>query len=492
MVTSRLAPHLLGLSLLGIALPCSLTACTELFPMLESERAGYKRRCEADDATGCWRLGLRCERGDDGEAEDLACARRAYARACELGDADGCGALSSMHYGGRGGPVDWVEARRLAEKGCSTASVEGSRYTCALLGFLVRKGRGGPADPKRARLLLTSTCKVNPSWGCVDLAWMWETGQAGPFSYDKARELYARACDAGDPTGCASVGGMYLRGVGVAADPERAGRLFEQARALDRDEGGFARQRTAMREQCEGGDAESCSGALMWSVGLGGPEDDIEARALLTRGCDGDHAFCCFELACHWRNGEGGKQDAKRAAELLAKACSLGYPAACTIGSLPGAPRRLLEPSEIRSLIDNLGPAEAAKRLRGDRFTWAVLEKGIASGHREWLALAAALHPGAGAGAADSLHIALGAALARKPEAVLRLLGPQLDIGAICSALPGEGPEAESLEAARSLIDGRIRAVRSVRTRRLAVVKQACLVELEATRRQQPARFGQP
>ena len=83
-------------------------------------------------------------------SEDSQVRRRQLVLAAEQGDAGAQCMLGRMHHEGDGGPVDFLEARRLY----GLAAEQGYDQAQFILGHMHHEGEGGPVDFAEARRLL--------------------------------------------------------------------------------------------------------------------------------------------------------------------------------------------------------------------------------------------------------------------------------------------------------------------------------------------------
>ena len=179
---------------------------------------------------------------------------------------------------------------------------------------------------------------------CVELGMRaFDAGRAA-----RSVEAFTRACEVmASPDGCNYLGVRLFKGEGVAADAERAARLFARACAAGSGLGCTnhghrlfegvtgrpsdpAAAATAYLAACDLGDAEGCfyAGEARFE-GQGLPRDVRRAAELYRRGCEGRHARSCNNLAARYDRGEGVARDVKRAASLYEEACRLGDGVGC-------------------------------------------------------------------------------------------------------------------------------------------------------------------
>lgn len=122
------------------------------------------------------------------------------------------------------------------------------------------------------------------------------------------------SCNARDATSCTTLGTMYERGHMVAADPAKAGEMFEKG--------------------CDLGDPVGCYNAGKQSASSG---QEAKAVSFFERACaaeenqavPGETADACFQAGTAYHDGRGVPKDDKKSEPLLMKACKLGKFDAC-------------------------------------------------------------------------------------------------------------------------------------------------------------------
>lgn len=165
-------------------------------------------------------------------------------------------------------------------------------------------------------------------------------------------ETVEQACKDGDSESCTALGIAFHTGVGVAADPVRAGAAFARACALggaaacgnlglalvngDGMPKDVARAFGYFAAACDDGNAASCSSlGASYSMGVGVKADPRRAMRLFKQACDGGDAGGCYNLGVVYDQGLGVKIDPARAATLYVGACDRKEGAACgNLGSL--------------------------------------------------------------------------------------------------------------------------------------------------------------
>jgi len=143
----------------------------------------------------------------------------------------------------------------------------------------------------------------------------------------------------------------------------------------------------------------------------------------------------------------------------------------------PAVGATALSPQAIQRDIDLHGAGPVVRRLLANGDYERVMDR-IDAGDGRWIALAPKLAPGADAGAAEELPIALAFALPKNAHAVLSVLGPNgFPIEDVCSAPFIEG----TVKDVRGYIRRAEQAVSAVGDPKLATARDACLAELRKT-----------
>jgi len=140
-----------------------------------------------------------------------------------------------------------------------------------------------------------------------------------------------------------------------------------------------------------------------------------------------------------------------------------------------------ISPDLVRAQLSKSGATNTVQSLDAAG-TWDQVVDGIASGDTGWINLVPLLAPGADAGTAEDLTIALASALPKAPLAVLTVVGGHsgdpLDVAQVCSA-----PFIEDTSAHQhSYKVQALRAVVGVRSPALLAAAEACKRRLEDIR----------
>jgi TPR repeat protein len=280
------------------ALAC-LSAVRAPADVVRCGNALAERQCRHGDQVGCVALGSRLYA--EGQYERAAGHARTT---CDSGVSAGCTLLATMHFYGRGTPVDLAAARRLFERGHALGDPDAG----SALADMLHRGIGGKPDPARARSLYQEVCDGHPAHGaCVGLGELEEGGIGGRSSRRAAIERYQAACDRDSPRGCALLAGH------VSEDEAEA--LYTRARALYQV--GAARSpRSAFHL------AELVRG------GKGGPRDPASAASLLARACSENEPLACEASGDLYVSGKISI-DLARSRRAYEQACAAGIERAC-------------------------------------------------------------------------------------------------------------------------------------------------------------------
>src|ERR1700749_1434235 len=142
---------------------------------------------------------------------------------------------------------------------------------------------------------------------------------------------------------------------------------------------------------------------------------------------------------------------------------------------MPAMGAERLTPSSIRADIARHGAAAVVDRLWKSGDYDRIMEK-VGEGSDEWLALVPLLGPGADAGAAEDLPIALAYALPNNPRGVLMILRGKngFSVDEVCGA-PFIEPTREQLQNwfARSR-----KALETMNDKKLQTMKEKCALAL--------------
>jgi TPR repeat protein len=183
-----------------------------------------------------------------------------------------------------------------AIKFCRTASGSSRRA-------LYQLGRGYAANrqlPEAIGAWRKAADKGSTS-AMVELGVLYGTGSGVARDEAQARKLFERAAQAGNPRGISNL--AALSG-GASADPVQARSLLAKA------------GETNAEAQYQLG--------LMIADGVGGPKDDVTARALFEKAAAQNHPGALERMGAFAQEGRGGDKDATAAKAWYEKAAALG------------------------------------------------------------------------------------------------------------------------------------------------------------------------
>jgi TPR repeat protein len=135
----------------------------------------------------------------------------------------------------------------------------------------------------------------------VELGVLYGTGSGVARDEAQARKLFERAAQAGNPRGISNLAAV---GGGASADPAQARSLLAKA------------GETNAEAQYQLG--------LMIADGVGGPQDDVTARALFEKAAAQNHPAALERMGAFALEGRGGEKNATAAKAYYEKAAALG------------------------------------------------------------------------------------------------------------------------------------------------------------------------
>jgi TPR repeat protein len=135
----------------------------------------------------------------------------------------------------------------------------------------------------------------------VELGVLHGTGAGAAKDEAQARKLFERAAAAGNPRGISNLAAL---GGGASADPVQARSLLAKA------------GETNPEAQYQLG--------VMIADGVGGPKDDVTARALFEKAAAQNHPGALERMGAFAQEGRGGDKDATAAKTYYEKAAALG------------------------------------------------------------------------------------------------------------------------------------------------------------------------
>ncbi|MEO8277293.1 MAG: tetratricopeptide repeat protein [Thermoanaerobaculia bacterium] len=201
--------------------------------------ARLESEAEADDVPSQEAL-AQIYRDGQGVTPDPALAFHWAHRAAELGSAPAQFGLGAMYEFGRGVAVDPVQAAAWYRK----ADGQGVAGAANSLGALYLRGVGVPADSPAAVGWFRKAADGGDAAGQFNLAMRYWNGDGVPVDMQESRKWLERAAAAtGQDATTLSVvasakqelGVIYEEGEGIAADPVKALRYYEEASSLNED-----------------------------------------------------------------------------------------------------------------------------------------------------------------------------------------------------------------------------------------------------------------
>jgi TPR repeat protein len=245
-----------------------------------------------------------------GVETDVGMAQKLFAIGCNAGAANACSNLGMMYREGYASSRDEARGAELFEMGCFGGSARG----CFFLGEFCEK-RGTDGDAHRAELAFERACNSGDSRqpedrqardeGCVRLAKL-----VASTSPARAAAIYQTSCNRRVAEACVGLADLYASGDGVEQDDAKAQSLRNAA--------------------CKLGDVDACM-----ALASAYEEDDQYSRAasIYNRLCGDGNGAACYQLGLLYSDGLGVPEDAKRAAKAMSRACDLGNSDGCNMAS---------------------------------------------------------------------------------------------------------------------------------------------------------------
>jgi TPR repeat protein len=168
---------------------------------------------------------------------------------------------------------------------------------------------------------------------------MYQLGRAYAANRQMAEAIGAwrKAADKGSTSAMVELGVIYGNGAGVAKDEAQARKLFERAAAAGNPRGisnlaalgGEApsdpvQARSLLAKAGETNPEAQYQLGLMIADGVGGPQDDVTARALFQKAAAQNHPAALERMGAFAQEGRGGDKDATAAKAYYEKAAALG------------------------------------------------------------------------------------------------------------------------------------------------------------------------
>lgn len=157
--------------------------------------------------------------------------------------------------------------------------------------------------------------------------------------FPEAMSAYRKAADKGSTSAMVELGVLLATGPGVAKDEALARKLFERAAAAGNPRGATnlaalddsagapsdpGKTRASLAKAAETNSEAQYQLGMMIAEGVGGPKDDVAARALFEKAAAQDHPGALERMGAFAQSGRGGPQDAGAAKAYYEKAAALG------------------------------------------------------------------------------------------------------------------------------------------------------------------------
>ena len=228
---------------------------------------------------------------------------------CYYGADTACAAAREVYASDGAAYVNIDIATERSRRQCDS----GNHWACFDLSTIYAVGPPTVQSTQTALTFLERACEGGVASACAQTAQLRDGQNASPAL---VVDLLEQSCLLGEIPACADAARAYFVDNEIAAD---SGRAWEYAiRACDGDE--------IVPEAC-------WMAGLLRANGDGVSRDQEDARALLTRGCDGGWIDACYELGLMQHGGIGGRVDTPGAAQSFTDACSgvRIVPGACTV-----------------------------------------------------------------------------------------------------------------------------------------------------------------
>ncbi|MGP9811033.1 tetratricopeptide repeat protein [Rhodopseudomonas sp. NSM] len=179
---------------------------------------------------------------------------------------------------------------------CRTAAAGSRRAIYAL-------GRAYAANKQLAEAIAAfrKAADKGSTSAMVELGVAYATGAGVARDDAKARQLFERAAEAGNPRGVSNLAAL---GGGTPSDPGKTRALLSKG------------AETNAEAQYQLG--------MMLAEGLGGPKDDVAARALFEKAAAQGHPAALERMGAFAQSGRGGPKDSAAAKGFYEKAAALG------------------------------------------------------------------------------------------------------------------------------------------------------------------------
>jgi TPR repeat protein len=246
--------------------------------------------------------------------------------------------------------VSWLAATfRIAVTAIAIAATPSSAHAQSADLVLCDRLAADPADPDKPADV-KGTAEIAPSDVATAIKFcktasnasrraLYQLGRAYAANRQmpEAIAVWRKAADKGSTSAMVELGVLYGNGSGVPKDEAQAQKLFERAAAAGNPRGisnlaalgGSApadpvQARSLLAKAGETNPEAQYQLGLMIADGVGGPKDDVTARALFAKAAAQNHPAALERMGAFAAEGRGGDKDATVAKAYYEKAAALG------------------------------------------------------------------------------------------------------------------------------------------------------------------------
>jgi hypothetical protein len=139
----------------------------------------------------------------------------------------------------------------------------------------------------------------------------------------------------------------------------------------------------------------------------------------------------------------------------------------------PAALLQKLEGSDAQHMVEKLNDRQ-----------WNVILENIETGEKPWLDVAVSLHRRTDAGQSEMVTLAVGNALVKNPDGILRTAIGEMSVESVCGYPDMSDHRTDSQGKVVAYLDARIQALRKVDAKEVSGRREKCLETLQTVRRQ--------
>jgi len=167
----------------------ALLTCTSL------QAIDFKKACQDNNATACYKYALPLTSGDNAKAQDIMEEGMSYMRkACIMGEKRGCDKMGDQYYQNK----NYATSMPYLVDSCA----RGIRNACESLGTIYRDGYDTNPDDVKSREYYEKACTLKSGDACYAVAIIYRGGFGVPKTRSKEKAFYKKACDSGLEAGC--------------------------------------------------------------------------------------------------------------------------------------------------------------------------------------------------------------------------------------------------------------------------------------------------